>query len=105
MDLFKPVEWSFLIRQVKLHVLRAVVFLKMKQCGQLKVRACADGQKQRSLYSKEDTSSPTVQTKSVILRALIYVFKGKDVAIVGIPGAFLNAKFDPRILCTCVLKE
>ena len=93
-EVFKPIHWSDLTRQEKVKVLQAVVFLKMKRCGRLKARAFVDGHKQRSLYAREDYSSPTVCTKSVLLSAVIEAFEGRNVKILDIPGAFLNCIID-----------
>ena len=94
MKVFKPVSWESLTKQQKLWILRAVIFIKMKKCGKVKSRACADGHKQRSIYAKEDISSPMVRTESVLLTAVIDAYEGRCVKISDIPGAFLNPKFD-----------
>ena len=80
-----------MIRQEKLGALRSVIFLKKKRCGRIKARLCADGRPQRKLYQKSDAASPTVKTESVMLTAVQEADEGRDVAVVDIPGAFLNA--------------
>ena len=76
----------------------------MKQCRRLKARACTDGRKQCLLYAKKDISSPATCTESVMLTALIDTFEGQDVAIVNIPGAFLNAGYDPKDIVHMILE-
>jgi Reverse transcriptase (RNA-dependent DNA polymerase) len=62
--------------------------LSIKGCG------CADGRPQRKYIAREDASSPTIATESVFLTALIDAEEGRDVAIVDIPGAFMQAEMD-----------
>ena len=42
------------------HDPRELYIIKEKRCGKIKGRTCADGRSQRSLYSKAETSSPTI---------------------------------------------
>ena len=42
----------------------------------------------------KDTTYPTVLKEAVMLTAIIDVLKGKDVAVVEIPGAYLIADMD-----------
>ena len=88
---FAPKKASDMTRQEKLEALRSVIFLKKKRCGQIKGRLCADRRPQQKLYQKNDAASPTVKTESVMLTAVQEADEGRDVAVVDIPGAFLNA--------------
>ena len=74
--------------------LRYLMFLKMKRCGRIKGLGCADGRKQRVYISKEDRSSPNVTTEETIILCIMGAMKGRDVATVDIPGAFLPADMD-----------
>jgi hypothetical protein len=76
-------------REQKLQALRYLVFLKEKKCGRIKARGCADGRKQRLWKTKVETSSPTVHTHSLFLKALIAGLEGRRVDTVDIPGAFM----------------
>lgn len=51
-------------RRAALHYL---MFLKQKRSGNIKGRGCADGRKQRTYMSKEESSSPTIATEAVFL--------------------------------------
>ena len=73
------------------------MFLKRKRCGKIKGRGCADGRKQRAYIQKEDAASPTVTTESVFLTAVIDALEGWDVAIVDVPGAFMQADMDEMV--------
>ena len=71
------------------------MFLKLKiDEVTIKGRVCADGRKQRDWLSKEDTSSPTVSTEGLMLSCMIDAMKGREVATVDIPGAFLQTGYD-----------
>jgi hypothetical protein len=70
------------------------MFLKEKRCGKIKARGCADGRKQRLYTKKEDASSPTASIESVMITSVIEAKEERDVAVVDIPGAFMQADMD-----------
>ena len=72
------------------------MFLK-KRRGQIKGRVCADGRKQRLHTPKDDASSPTVATESVLLSCVIDAKECRDVATVDIPGAFMQGDQDETV--------
>jgi hypothetical protein len=80
--------------QQRREALSYFMFLKRKRCGSVKGRGCADGRPQRKYIAKEDASSPTIATESVFLTALIDAEEGREVAVVDIPGAFMQADMD-----------
>jgi hypothetical protein len=56
------------------------MFLEQKQDGNIKGRTVAGGNKQQDYISKEDASSPTVATESVLLSCIIDAEEERDVA-------------------------
>ena len=68
------------------------MFLKLKRDGKVKGRTVAGGNKQRDYISKEDASSPTVATESVLLSCIIDAHENRDVAVIDIPNAFVQTK-------------
>ena len=50
----------------------------------------AGGNTQRGHVTKEESSSPTVSTKAVLLTLIVDARKGRDVAVVDIPNAFIQ---------------
>jgi hypothetical protein len=68
------------------------MFLKQKRGGKIKGRTVASGNKQRDYISKEDASSPTVATESVLLSCIIDAEEERDVAVVDIPNAFVQTR-------------
>ena len=54
----------------------------------------AGGNKQRGYISKEDASSPTVTSESVLLSCIIDAEEGRDVAVNDIPNAFIQTRVE-----------
>jgi hypothetical protein len=75
-------------------VLRAISVIKEKQCGKIKGRTVADGRPQRNLYTKDETSSPTVSCDALMMSILIDAWEHRDVATADVTGAYLNADLD-----------
>ena len=73
------------------------MFLKQKRTGRIKRRGCADGCKQCLHTPKDDASSPTVATESVLLSCVIDPKERRDVATVDIPGAFMQGDQDETV--------
>lgn len=63
----------------------------------MKGRGCADSQKQHAHTAKEDATSLTVSTEAIFLTAVIDALEGCDVAIVDVPGAFMQADMDELV--------
>jgi ribosomal protein L22 len=77
--------------------LKYLMFLKEKRKGIIKGRGCADGRKQRGYATKEEASSPTVAIESVMLSCTIDAKERRDVGIVDIPNAFMQADMDETV--------
>jgi len=75
-------------------VLESHMFLKEKRDGKIKGRTVAGGNKQRGYIVKEDASSPTVATESVLLTCIIDAEEDRDVAIIDIPNAFVQTRVE-----------
>ena len=86
-----------LTEQEHRNALQYLMFLKQKQCGQIKGRGCANGRKQHSWLGNKDTSSPTVMTESVMLSCMINVKERQDVATADIPGAFMQTDLEEKV--------
>jgi hypothetical protein len=90
-EVFKGLMASELTSSQRKEALRAVNLIKEKRDGKLKGRTCADGRSQRSLYTKEETSSPTVSTDALMMSMVIDAKEKRDVATADVVGAYLNA--------------
>ena len=66
-DTFQPKHWKELSHTQRQTVLESHMYLKEKRDGKIKGRTVAGGNKQRDYIPKEDASSPTVATESVLL--------------------------------------
>ena len=93
----EPRDASKLSPKQKKNALGYLMFLKQKRTGQIKGRGCADGRKQRLHTPKDDASSPTVATESVLLSCVIDAKEGRDVTTVDIPGAFMQGDQDETV--------
>jgi len=54
------------------------------------------GNKQRGYIEKEDSSSPTVATKSVIITSIIDALERRDTAIVDISNTFIQTVVEEK---------
>ena len=74
-----------------------LMFLKRKRSGKIKARGCADGRPQRAYIPQEDARAPTVSMEAVFMTAVIDAMENRTVAVVDIPGAFMQADMDPGV--------
>jgi hypothetical protein len=93
-DTFKPMHWHELNEEQKKTALESHMFLKKKRDGKIKGRTVAGGNKQQDYITKEESSSPTVATESVLLTSIIDAEEGRDVAVIDIPNAFIQTQIE-----------
>jgi hypothetical protein len=93
----EPKHATELTQEQRREALAYLMFLKRKRCGKIKGRGCADGRKQRAYITREDAASPTVATESVFLTTVIDALEGRDVAVLDVPGAFMQADMDELV--------
>ena len=91
-EVVKPLPPSEITSTVKETALGYLMFLKKNRNGIIKGRICADGRPQRLCKSKDETSSPTACIESIFLTTIVDAHEERDVAVVDIPGAFLQTK-------------
>lgn len=87
---FKPVRWSELGDKKKKTILESHIFLKQKRTGEIKGRTVAGGNKQRGFIDKEESSSPTVATESVILTSVVDALEERRTTVIDVPNAFIQ---------------
>ena len=92
-----PVYKKCLTHEQQKEALAYLMFLKRKRCGKVKGRGCADGPKQRAYITKEESTAPTVSTEAVFLTAVIDALEGREVAVLDVPGAFMQADIDELV--------
>ena len=96
-DVMKPVFKRSLTPEQRKEALAYLMFLKCKRCGKIKGHGCADGRKQRAYITKEESTAPTVSTEAVFLTAVIDAMEGRNVVVLDVPGAFMQAKIDELV--------
>ncbi len=66
------------------------MFIRQKRIGETKTRMVAGGNTQHGHVTKEESSSPTVSTKAVLLTLIVDAHKGRDVAVIDTPNTFIQ---------------
>ena len=92
-----PVHKKCLTHEQRKEALAYLMFLKRKCCGKVKGHGCTDGRKQRAYIAKEESTAPTVSTEAVFLTAVIDALEGQEVAVLDVPGAFMQADIDELV--------
>ena len=92
-----PVHKKCLTHEQQKEALAYLLFLKRKRCGKVKGRGCTDGRKQRGYITKEESTTPMVSTEAVFLTAVIDALEGREVAVLDVPGAFMQADIDQLV--------
>ncbi len=90
MEVFCPVMRDSLTKEERTKVVTSLMFLKEKRDHSVKERMCANIQKQRGDWTKEDTTSPTVLMEAVFITVVVNSYKGFDIACFNIPGTFFT---------------
>ena len=87
-------HWKDLTEEQRSRILESHLFLKLKRDGSVKGRTVAGRNKQRDHIGKDEASSPTVSTESVMLTAAIEAAENSDVASIDIPNAFIQTRVE-----------
>ena len=93
----QPINRKDLSPEQKREALGYLMFLKKKRCRTIKGQGCADGCKQRAYITKEESTSPTISTKVVFLTAMVNARENRIVAVLGVPGAFMQVDMDELV--------
>ncbi len=95
-ETYHPVHASSLSPEERQQALASLMNILEKCDERVQARACADGSKEQRQtgYKKEDGTSPTVATNSIMITATIDAHERCNAATIDIPGAFLNAYND-----------
>jgi hypothetical protein len=56
----------------------------------------AGGNKHQDYIYKEDASSPTIATESVLLSCIIDAKEGRDLTVINIPNAFIQMQVEDK---------
>jgi len=101
LNVLQPIDSSTLTLAQKAAALNVIDLIKHKRCGKFKGRTVVeDGRKQRSEFTKAETTSPAVTLESVITTLVIDAMESRDVAITDVAGAFLKAEMPDFVVVT-----
>jgi hypothetical protein len=98
MDTWTAMDPCKISREERMKALSSLLFLKEKQTGKIKGRACINGAPQQAYISKEEAASPTVSTESTFITASIATHEHRKVRCYDIPSAFVNTDVDKDVL-------
>jgi hypothetical protein len=95
-ECFKPINIDTLTPVEKQRALESLIFLTQKKDGTIKARHCANGNPQREWMNRDEVSSPTVNTESTLLTAVIEAEEERDIATCDIPNAFIQTHVEEK---------
>ena len=98
MSTFEQIDPNTLREDKKKKAIASLTILTEKRDGSIKVSACTDGRKQWEYTEKVATASPTALLESIFITVAIDAKEEWDVGIMDLPGAFLHAKNDERVV-------
>jgi hypothetical protein len=93
---------SELTAEQQTKILQSHMFIGQKRTGETKVRMFTGGNTQHGHVTKEESSSLTVSTKAILLTKIVDARRGRDVAVVDIPNAFIQTKVDDAKDCVII---
>jgi hypothetical protein len=94
LGVFQGQHVSALTKEQKRAAPRAISVIKEKRSGTIKGRTVANGSTQRSMCTKDETSSPAASTDALMSSIMIDACKHRDVATADVAGAHLHATMD-----------
>ena len=97
--LLKP---SKLTRAQKRMALRVIVLVKEKRCGKIKGCTVADGRPQRKIFTKDETTSPTVSLEGLLMSLMVDAKEERDITTADVGGAFLHRDMDDFVVLKMV---
>ena len=105
-DTFVPRQMAELTADQQIKILQSHMFIVQEQTGETKARMVAGGNTQRVHVTTEESNSPTVSTKAVLLTLIVDALEGRDVAIIDIPNVFIQTRVhDAKDRVIFVLQE
>ena len=94
----KPVYWDDLSPEERKEVIDSLLSIEEKRNLDIKGRCVACGDQQKQFTDKEEVSSPTVNTPSVFLTAVIEAKEERNVRVHDVPNAFVQADNDEKVI-------
>lgn len=88
---WRAVAVKDLTRKERMRAQESLIVLTKKKSGAIKGQLAFNGKPTRAWLGAEDKSSPTVLTESLFLTCVIDAHKRRDVMVLDIPNAFIQA--------------
>ena len=70
--------------------MESLIFLTEKRDSKIKARTCANGSTQREYTLKEEATSPTAATESIIITGVVEAKQNRDVMTLDVPNVFVQ---------------
>ena len=101
---FEPILIKDLTPLERRRAMEALIFLTEKRDGSIKARQVYNGKPTREWLSREESSSPTASLESIILTSVIDCKEARDVMVIDVPNAFIQAELPtgPNIEKVCM---
>ncbi len=96
MDTRKSLDPSKLGQEEKMKAFSSLLLLKEKQTGQIKGRACINGDSHRA-YTQKKAAAPIISTESIFINAAIAASKNRKVQCYDVLSAFVNMDIDKDV--------
>ena len=93
---FEPISVKEMTDKERMRAQETLLFLTEKRDGSIKGRAVYNGKAMRDWLTKEEAYSPTAAIESVMVTATIDAFENRDVMVMDIPNAFIQASMPER---------
>jgi hypothetical protein len=93
---FKPIKVEDLTEQERRRTMESLIFLVEKRDGSVKARTCVNGSTQRGYMDRDEATSPTASTESILLTAVIDAQQRRDVMTADIPNAFVQTSLGEK---------
>lgn len=87
---FEPINIGDLNNNERRRSQIALAYLTQKRDGNIKGRTVYNGKPTREWLTKQDSASPTVSLKSLMLTEVIDAHEGRDIMTADVPNAFIQ---------------
>ena len=88
---FRSIAVAELTRLERERAQDGIMFVSQKNTGEYKGRLAYNGKPTREWLTREEKSSPTAATESLMLTATVDARQGRDIMTLDIPNAFIQA--------------
>jgi hypothetical protein len=87
---FEPISIEEMTSIERKRAMESLIFLNEKRDETVKARMCANGSSQRAYIAREDVSSPTAASESIITTGVVDAKQKRDVMTLDVPNAFVQ---------------